>query len=370
MGTLRKRGETWTYQIFLKDANSKSKFITKGGFKSQREAKNAMRELENEIQNNGYINEKKIKLSDFLDQWIESYKNNISLPSTQYYQNIINRINKYMANTIINEITPYLLQNIYTKMKNNNESNWYISKCHRVLHLALKHAKMWQLIKDNPCENVTPPRYKSSNKPKVWTEDEVNQFLNLIRGKRIYLPVLLAVTTGMRRGEICALQWDDVNFETGYISISKNFQYDQKKHTQNLDLTKTNTSNRSITITNKLILELKKLRQFQLELKLKLGNMYNDQKFVFADEKGDPMKLNYLTQTFANEIKDNNFKNRIPFHGLRHTHATILLSKNINPKIVQERLGHSTVSITMDIYSHVTPNMQKEVSEKIENMFV
>lgn len=176
---------------------------------------------------------------------------------------------------------------------------------------------------------------------------------------------MLALTTGMREGEITALKWSNINFEDGFLSVIYNFQRSGNHYI----LTQPNTdkSKRSIAMMELTIKELKYHKKMQLEKKIKLGKTYNDQDFICALENGNPYRPHYISDLFRENIIKLGYP-RIRFHDHRHTHATMLLSKGINPKIVSERLGHSTINITLDIYTHVLPNMQKEAVKKLDSI--
>ena len=170
----------------------------------------------------------------------------------------------------------------------------------------------------------------------------------------------------MREGEIAALKWNNVSFKEHFISVTHNFQ--RIGNNYKLKSPKTAKSKRNIAMMDLTFKALKTHRKSQIKRMLKNETSYNDEGFVCAWDNGQPYRPHYISDMSRNSVKKLGYP-IIRFHDLRHTHATMLLSKGVNPKIVSERLGHSTVSITLDIYSHVLPNIQKEAVEKLNDIF-
>lgn len=179
----------------------------------------------------------------------------------------------------------------------------------------------------------------------------------------MYLPVMLAITTGMRRGAIAAIQWDNVDLKKKMLYVQYSLQRIDGE-LKPMD-TKTNKSRRSVALMDITIEALKEERKNQLERKLAYGEKYQDLNYVCCWDDGRPLDPDFISKKFNKIVKKLDMP-QIRFHDLRHTHATMLLKQGTNPKIVQERLGHATISTTMDIYSHALPEMQKEATEKLE----
>ncbi|WP_278382486.1 site-specific integrase [Clostridium tyrobutyricum] len=215
--------------------------------------------------------------------------------------------------------------------------------------------------------------------------EQLNKLLDAIKDKTIFTPVMLAATTGMRLGEICGLKWENTNLENGFIQLEHQLQEENKD--LKLVPLKTLSSQRKIVLLDYTIEELKKLKLKQEENKKYLGGNYHDEDFVVCQSNGLPYHPTYISRNYRRILKDNKYrinvngkaKNvslyealKIPlirFHDLRHTHATFLLSQNTNPKIVSERLGHSSIKTTLDIYSHVLPGMQEHAIDNLNKKF-
>jgi len=170
--------------------------------------------------------------------------------------------------------------------------------------------------------------------------------------------VLLAFETGLRQSEITGLKWSDINIEKGLLSVKRNYSYDDSKKSLTDKKTKTKNSVRTIVLFDNTIEQLKKQKQKQRLDKLLLGELYADTDYVCTSSTGNPINPHYISKRFAQAIKKYNYK-RIRFHDLRHSHATLLLKDNIHPKIVSERLGHSSISITLDTYTHVSTDIER-----------
>jgi integrase len=205
---------------------------------------------------------------------------------------------------------------------------------------------------------------------KVWDINQVRFFLenisNIKRPSKYLSAYLLAILKGMRQGEILGLRFKDIDFQLKQIFITQTLSHDGKELRNG---TKTKAGIRTIHIPDVLINHLKNERKKILESKLRYRNEYEDNDLVICTKNGKPVQPTNLLRGFKNDVR----KIGLPilrFHDLRHTHATILIQQNINAKMIQERLGHSRIGITLDIYSHVLPSMQQEVARKLDEIIL
>lgn len=193
-------------------------------------------------------------------------------------------------------------------------------------------------------------------------EDGLVALLAAVRGTRLHLPTLLAAVTGMRREELLALRWSDVDLETGECRVVRALQ-EVPGHVS-FKAPKTNKGRRAVLLPRLVLTALKAHRAVQNEQKLLLGSGYQDQDLILARADGSPWPPSQFSSEFARLVRKKGI--RITFHGLRHSHASQLLRQGVPVKVVSERLGHATTSITMDIYAHTLPNMQAEAVAKID----
>lgn len=376
-GHIRKRGVGYQITIEMErdPITKKRKQKSVSGFKTKKEAEIALADLITQVEKGEYFETENMCLKEYLDHWLETYvKVSVSLSTQIRYKEFCVTISKHIGKVSLKQLKPNVIQNFYSNLIDEGRlAKSTILKMHRMLHLALKHAVGWQMINNNPAVNVTAPKPEHVEM-KVWDADTVKLFLEKIKNDAIYIPVLIAVTTGMRQGEICALKWDNINFKTESISVKHTLQKYKKEFI--LNQPKTKKSIRTIDMMALTIKELKEHRKNQLEMIMLFRHEYNDENYVCAWNDGRPYDPHYVSKKFADTVDDiymnENKKIKFPkirFHDLRHTHATLMLQQGINPKIVSERLGHSQIGITLDTYSHVLPNMQKEAVEKLNAVF-
>lgn len=359
-----KCGAKWSFTIDLgKDEFNQRKQKTISGFKTKAEAESACRSLIMELEKNQYIEPSKMDLEKFLKQWLDTKKTNIKQTTFNKYNSlIVNHIIPNIGNVKISKLTPMKISSFYNSLT-NKLSLTTISDIHAVLKNALEQAVRWELISKNVAALVDKP--KSDKKQiKVWDIDESQKFLKIAKKNNYYIAFLLALITGMRQGEILGLRWKDVDFIEKTISIIQTLSHDGKSFNNQA---KTSTGNRLITIDDSTLAEIKNHRKKMIEEQLE-AKEYIDNGLVIATSKGTPLSPRNLLRTFYKLI-DVAEVSKISFHDLRHTHATMLLKQGVNPKIVAERLGHSNVRTTLDTYSHILPNMQKDTATQFAKMF-
>jgi integrase len=264
----------------------------------------------------------------------------------------------------LTRLTPQHLQRLYSDRLKAGLSATSVHHLHAMLHSALKQAVRWTLVPRNVAELVDPPRvprYQIS----TLAPDAVALFLTAAAGNRLEALYVVALTTGMREGEVLGLRWRDVDFAGGAVEVRGSLQ----RVPSGLVLAepKTNRSRRHIGLTDTAVSALRQHRARQAEERLRFGAAWsNDLDLVFVDELGKPIEA---TKFLRNSFKPLLTAAGLPpirFHDLRHSAATLLLGRGIHPKIVSEMLGHSQVGITLDLYSHVTPTMQREATNAME----
>jgi integrase len=207
---------------------------------------------------------------------------------------------------------------------------------------------------------VTPPK-KTQKEIQTWSIEEVNQFLHYTREEPLHIGYILAIYTGMRKGEILGLRWKDCDFEQGKIHVWQNLVYTKEKGLF-IQETKTKSSKRVITISEDVVTALQKHKRLQAKDKLLLGPAYQDTDLIVCTKKGTRMSPRNFLRHFHNWTKKRGLP-KIRIHDLRHSHATIMLQLGEHPKVVSERLGHGQTSVTMDIYSHVIPTLQEQAAK-------
>lgn len=231
---------------------------------------------------------------------------------------------------------------------------------HRILKQAFAQAFVWRALAHNPASLVKPP--KPDRRPmRTYDLDQTVALMRHLRPTRMYIPALLGVLCGLRRGEICALRWDEVRLEQKSLAIIQSAE--QTRAGIRYKQPKSGTG-RNVHLSANVIEELAQWRTRQAEEMLQLGLRADGQTFVVTTFDGRPIQPRSLTHEWMRLIQTTNLP-RIRFHDLRHSHATHLLASSVHPKIASERLGHSKVGITMDLYSHVLPSMQEDAIDRV-----
>ncbi|RQD72687.1 MAG: site-specific integrase [Tindallia sp. MSAO_Bac2] len=311
-----------------------------------------------------YVKPSKELLGPFLDKWLEiSVKPRVAASTYKGYKDYIKAYLKpSLGNKSISKLDPLEIQEVYNNMIKRGLAPRTVGYAHGVLRSALKQAVKWNLIAKNPTELVDLPK-KRKKEIQPLTPEEAARFMTytVYSSWKAFFSLLLA--SGMRPGEALGLKWEDIDFEKGRVHIQRAFSKVNDEWL--LEVPKTTQSRRSIPIPPGVIEDLEEHRLGQEEVKLKAEN-YNDYGLVFAGKNGDPPDYrNIYRRHFKPLLKDAGLPD-IRLYDLRHTCATILLAAGENPKIVSERLGHASITLTLDIYSHVLPDMQDQATAKLE----
>jgi integrase len=307
-------------------------------------------------------------LKVFLEQWLESvYKPTVKPNSYKQYRVAIRtHLIPALGHIPIQKLTAAKVQAFYTQKLDEGLAPRTVIAIHSVLHRALETAVRWGLVPRNITKLVSLPhaeRYEAQ----TLTVEQAGKLLEAARGSRIEALLLVAVTTGMRRGELLALHWDDVDLEKGVLYIrrtmSKIAGYGYKESEP-----KTRTGRRKVVLPVVAVEALKEHRLQQDQARLEAGEKWHDRGIVFCNNYGAFFNPDRLLKIFNKLLRDAGLPH-MRFHDLRHSAATILLTSGVHPKIVQERLGHSTIAMTLDVYSHVLPSIQQEAADKMDDLF-
>jgi len=372
-GGVRKRGDTWYYYFDVGKVNGKRKKIERKGGRTKKEALDALRKALNEYERCGTIvEESNISVADYFDYWYKEYVLiNCKYNTQQNYRRIIDKhIKPALGLYKLKALSPAKLQEFLNKKYLEGYTKNSVSGFYGVLSGALRMAVYpYQLIKENPMQYVSMPKYDEKKKDKkdlkILTLEDFKRIIDRFpEGSTFYIPVQIGFHTGMRASEVCGLTWDCVDLKNKIIKVEKILI--KKNREWVFGTPKTRSSQREILIGDTLVEILKKHRKRQMENKLKYGRYYTDSNFVCTKENGELVTtdaLKYLSRVVNYELGIN-----FNFHSLRHTHATMLLEAGANIKDVQERLGHSKISTTMDTYSHVTDKLKQDSVDKFENI--
>lgn len=366
-GHIRKRGRKWCFVLDIGPdpitGRRRQKWFS--GYDTKRACERAMAEKITEIHRGDYIEPAQIPLRELLLDWLEQeVRPETSISTFVTYSGIVNNhIIPSIGGTKLNQLKPIHFQKLYTLKHQAGLAASTIRLIHNVCRRAMGWAVRMGMLHRNPVEQARPPKLVRKEM-KFWTAEQVQRFLESAEDSPYYTAFYTAIFTGMRMGELRALKWSDVNWEGNRISIRRRVQF-KRGETVIQSGTKTSKNGRVIAVSESVIAHLKKHRLNQLKQRLQSGNGSD---WIFQSTTGDILPDITLYKAFVRLTKKAGLP-QIRFHDLRHTHATLLLQQGVHPKIVSERLGHSTVSITLDTYSHVIPTMQKEAAEMFDALF-
>lgn len=355
----------WYFSISYKE-NGKYKKMLRRGFKTKKEAEAAMVEAQNSMNKGTYIEPSKELYSKFMEGYLKDKAPNVKRRTLEMYSLLVNNhILPFLGHHELAKITPRHIQDLYNHLHETGRlSDENIQKCHTIINESLNKAVSWDMLTKNPAAVVDRPKAQKKEMG-VWEIEEAHKFLQEAKEDRYYLAFLLAITTGMRQGEILGLRWKDVDFDNKILSINQILSHDAKELQAG---TKTDSGSRTVAIDQQTADELKKVHRRYLAEKLHAApGMYVDNDLVICTQVGTPVTPRNLMRSYYRYIERSGVK-KIRFHDLRHTHATMLLKENINPKIVIERMGWSDAKM-LDRYQHVMPNMQKQTAETFGKMF-
>lgn len=307
-------------------------------------------------------------VKQFLEYWLEDVQK--TRVRTVTYENnrfvIDNHLLPALGHIRLQKLTVQHVQAMYVKKLNEGLSPGTIRNIHKVLHTALGYAKRIKLVGMNVSDEVELPRNKQ-HEVQVLTPEQAQVFLQKIQEHKLEALTTLALTTGLRRGEILGLCWQDIDLEKGSLHVRRTLVY-LVSHGFIEGEPKTEMSKRKIVLPHFVIEVLKRHRTLQLEARLKAGTAWVDRDLVFPNTYGDFLLPQTLYKQFARLLKDLGLPH-MRFHDLRHSTATLLLSMGVPMKVVQELLGHSNFSTTANVYSHVLPSMQQEAMDKMDALF-
>lgn len=365
--------KTWTF-VFSHYVEGQRKQVRRRGFQTKREANAAMIKLQNEMENGEYVDTSHHTVATFMAYWFENiYKLEVEALTHKNCSYLLkNHIVPGVGHIKLQKFNSIDAQDFVTNMHSEGYSRGTIKLTCNILKCALDQAEKFKLISENPVRGVKLPK-KQKSVGKVWDLSQINEFLNYTKDKRHYCSYALGLLAGMRQGEILGLRFKDIDFENKLITIRQTLDNPGKQIKQG---GKTASSERVISIPNQLVeilIKQKEIKQAHREKLIKklskqeISEMDNMDLVIFNLKHGRQVLPRKLYEAFIKDVSRAGLP-RIRFHDLRHTHATLLLTMNTNVKVVSERLGHSSVGITLDTYSHVLRSVANEVAENLEQI--
>ncbi len=318
----------------------------------------------NAVQTGTFADPGKATVRDYVEQWLEAIAPSIRPSTHRRYADMVRlHVLPVLGEVRLARLSAAHLQRLYADRLATGLSPTTISNLHFMIHRALEQAVRWGLTARNVTDAVDPPR-RATPDAKTWDSRQVVAFLAATKGDELEALWRLALMTGMRRGEILGLRWEDVDLGRGVLAVRRTCSRG-RGGVWEFGAPKTAKGRRSIALPPSLVESLRQHRSAHVQRRLALGGAYQDQDLVFTNGLGDPVHPNSLAHRFRRLTAQAGLP-AIRFHDLRHTSATLMLANGEHPKIVQERLGHADIGMTLNLYSHVTMDMQRQAADRLD----
>lgn len=329
---------------------------------SEKEANKVMRRMISDMEQNKLVKKSSKNVREWMEEWINLYLPNIEETTRVGYKIKIRcYINPYIGEIQISSLRAEHVQKMVNGMLAKGLSPKNIRDTFNNINAAMKKAVVLRMIPFNPCEGVVLPKVKKY-RAKVYDNDMIHTLLDIAEGTDMYLPILLGALLGLRRGEMLALRWDHIDLKNKVIHIRSNMVNGEDGFI--IKAPKSEAGIRDLVIGDEVVAELKKARLKYMEDAL-TSPYFQNLNFVIRQEDGSPLHPDSMTRKWSRFLKDHDLPH-IRLHDLRHSNATALIQAGVNPRVVQQRLGHSDVNITLNTYTHVLPEMDIDAAAKLD----
>ena len=374
IGSIQKKGRIY-YAVFSKGRDPTTqrwgtKWVPIGPDRS--EAERLLPKIRANYEAGRYQENEKMTVKQYLEMWQELFSAKLRRATLESY---VWAIEKHICPAVgdirLQKLSPLHIQRMLANLSSTKLSATSVRYIYNVLNITLNQAVKLQIIELNPCRAVDPPR-KEKYHAAVYNSEELQALINAAQGSSLLIPILLAAGCGMRRGEVCGLRWRDVDLDQKLLHIRYSLDRPEQGKLALLPV-KTDNSERTVRIPEFLEQPLVAVRQQRAVTQAGTDSAAaapddtDDKDYVYSWEDGSAVDPDYLDKSFRVLLAGHNLKT-IRFHDLRHTHATLLLQEHVPVKVISERLGHSSIKITQDIYSHVLPEMQQEAVNAIDRV--
>lgn len=362
-GTIMKRSDgRWQAQVSLPSGKRKTVYG-----KSRQEVASKLADALQDLKKGILPANDRQTVEQYLTSWLGMVKHQVDASSSLAYRFHMQRVIKAFGKVPLSKLTPDLLERFYAKKLDEGLAPTTVNTMHGVLHHALEDAVRLDIIPRNVTKRVKPPRFEP--KPKnALTEEQAQVLLQAAKGERLEALYFFALSTGMREGELFALEWRDVDFARGEVHVRQGLQ--NTGHGYILDLPKTKRSRRTIAV-NTAVLEVLREHRVRMDAERQvMGELWESaHDFVFPNHFGRHKQPSvFLQKEFSRVRSRAGLPTTFKFHDLRHTFASLMLTRGVHVKVVSEMLGHADIGITLRIYGHVLPNMQRDAADMMSKI--
>ena len=369
-GSIFKKNDRWAFRVDagVDASTGKRRQMLRQGFKTKREAEKALAAAQQSVEQGSVVSKSSMKVGAFLDEWLVSQKGRLKASTHHSYVITSKRIRSGLGHVQVQSLTPLQIESFYSDLLDHGRADGTglspktVRNTHTVLRKALSDAERLGLVHRNAAAAARGP---SVERPEftVWSSDEVRQFFAAGEANRLSGAFVLLATTGMRRGEVLGVRWKDLDLDSGQLSIVQTITNVDGVLT--IGSPKTSKSKRVIYLDETTVTMMRQHRRRQREDQVAMGPDWgNSGDLAFTDEAGRPVRPEWFSKEFGRVAAVAGVP-RIRLHDVRHTYATLALKAGVHPKVVSERLGHSTIAITLDLYSHVTPGMARGAADLV-----
>jgi integrase len=368
-GHVRQRGKTWSYVLEggPDPGTGRRRQVWKGGFATKREAQRALRDALGRQDRGTWVPPQRATVGEYLDSWLQSVEPHVRSTTLAGYRRNVAKVNARIGKVKLTDLRPATVERLYAELVRTGGrdrqplSPKSVTNVHLTLHKAFDDAERLEVVGTSPLRRVRPPRWRSPEMT-VWSAEQTQAFLTAVEDHRLAAAFVLLVTTGMRRGEVIGLRWSDVDLDGSRLQVRQSVTTVDNRPV--VDAPKTKRSRRSLALDEGTVAALRAHRRRQAEERLLVGELWTDHDLVFPNELGSLLHPDALSRAFQAVVKRAGLP-RIRLHDLRHGWASLALAAGVHPKVVSDRLGHSTVGITLDTYSHVLEGLDAEAATTV-----
>lgn len=361
----RRRDGRWAASLRLEGGRRRTYYG-----RTEREARSKLRAAQRALEDGLPLTSERQTVESFLVRWLSDVAATSVRPSTytRYRQVLLGHVvearrPRPLGKLPLSRLSPQDLTGLYAAKLQEGLSPRTVGHIHRVLHRALRDAVRWGLVARNVCDAVDPPKVPHQEM-KALSPDEARRLLGAAQDDPLEALYILAITTGMRQGELLALKWADFDPATGRLSVCRTVRWITGRGCVEWE-PKSTRSRRNIHLAPMAVATLQRHRKRQAAQRL-AADYWEDHDLIFCNEVGRHIEATNLLRRSWYPLLERAGLPRVRFHDLRHTAASLMLLQGVNVKVVSEMLGHSSVSLTLDVYSHVLPGLQAEAAARME----